>query len=183
MVLYIPFLLFIGGKTTLVSKATDAFYKLIRGFTCMYSDILKLVDPTSLGHGVIHCGEVFKECSSTFLLVFVVSFCGTLWFPLIIFPLACGAKEVRRYQCACVFILFQFQHGHWGVLSLQWSYSDAISTDTVLVWCSNSLVWFRAVLWGCGLMGARAKQKVFIGVCVWSLGGWRVRVTLTRTAA
>ena len=96
-VLYIPFLLFIGGKTTSVSKATDAFYKLIRGFTWTYTDILQLTDPASLGYGVIHCGgEVFKECSSIFLLIFAVSFSGTLGFPLLVFSLASDAKEVKQ---------------------------------------------------------------------------------------
>ena len=83
------FLLFIGGKTASVSEAADAFYKLIRGFTLMYMDIFQLIDSPSLKHGVIHCGgEVFEECSSTFLLTFMVSFSGTLWFPLLMFPLA-----------------------------------------------------------------------------------------------
>ena len=97
VVLYIPFLLFIRGKTTSVSKVMDAFYELIRGFTWTYSDILQLIDPASFGHRVIHCGgEVFEECSSTFLLIFVVSFSGTLWFPLLMFLLASGAKEVKQ---------------------------------------------------------------------------------------
>ena len=97
MVLHIPFLLFIGGKTTSVSEATDVFDELIRGFTWMYMDILQLIDHASLGHGVIHCGgEVFKECSSTFLLIFMVSFSCTLRFPLFMLPLASGAKEVEQ---------------------------------------------------------------------------------------
>ena len=97
MVLYFPFLLFIRGKTTLVIEAMDVFYKLIRAFTWMYSDILQLIDPASFGHGVIHCGgEVFKECSSTFHLIFTVNLSGTLWFPLLMFPLASGVKEVKQ---------------------------------------------------------------------------------------
>ena len=97
IVLYIPFLLFIGGKTTSVSEAMDAFYELIRGFTWMYMDILQLINPTLLGHRVIHYGgEVFEECSSAFLLIFVVSFSGTLGFPLLMFLLASGAKEVKQ---------------------------------------------------------------------------------------
>ena len=97
VVLYIPFLLFIRGKTTFVSKAMDALYKLISGFTWMYTDIFQLIDSASLRHGVIHCGgEVFEECSSTFLLIFVVSFSGTLRFALLMFLLASGAKEVKQ---------------------------------------------------------------------------------------
>ena len=75
----------------------DAFYELIRGFTWMYMDIFQLIDSASLGHGVVHCGgEVFEECSSTFLLIFTVSFSGTLRFPLLMFLLASGAKEVKQ---------------------------------------------------------------------------------------
>ena len=40
--------LFIGGKTTSVSKATDAFYELIRGFTWTYMDIFQLTDSALL---------------------------------------------------------------------------------------------------------------------------------------
>ena len=97
LILYVPFLLFLGRKTTSVSKAMDAFYDLTRGFTWMYTDIFQLIDSASLGHGVIHCGgEVFEECSSAFLLIFVVSFSGTLGLPLLMFPLASGAKEVKQ---------------------------------------------------------------------------------------
>ena len=96
MVLYIPFLLFIRGETTSVSKAMDAFYELIRGFTWMHTDILQLIYPALLGHRVSHCGgEVFEECSSTFL-IFMVSVSGTLGFPPLMFLLASGAKEVKQ---------------------------------------------------------------------------------------
>ena len=88
----------------------DAFYELIRGFTWMYTDILQLIDPASLGHWEIHCGgEVFEECSSTFLLIFAVSFSDTLGFPLLVFPLASGTKEVKQ-------VLKTWYH-HWGLPS------------------------------------------------------------------
>ena len=114
VVLYIPFLLFIRGKTTSVSEATDAFYKLIRDFTWMYMDILQLIDPASMGHRVIHCGgEVFKEYSSTYLLIFAVSFNGTLGFPLLMFPLASGAKELAERFKDPLPVLVSFWRENW----------------------------------------------------------------------
>ena len=107
VILYIPFLLFIGGKTMLVSKATEAFYKFIGGFTCMYTDIFQQIDSASLRYWMIHCGgEVFEEFSSTFLLIFVVS-CGSAFrFSLLMFPLASGAKDIEQVLKPCTTVRF-----------------------------------------------------------------------------
>ena len=124
MILYIPFLLFIGGKTTMVSEATDAFYELIWGFTRTYVDIFQLIDSAILRYEVIHCGGgVFKECSSTFLLIFAVSFSGTIGFPLLVFPLASGAKEVKQVLEPGA-IIGLFLHSLKVIPALHWSVEE-----------------------------------------------------------
>ena len=149
MVLYIPFLLFITGKTTSVTEVTDAFHELIRGFTWVYMDILQLIDPASLGHRVIHCGgEVLEECSSTFLLIFAVSFSGTLRFPLFVFPLASGAKEVKQVLMPGA-IIGLFLHSLKVVPAFHWS---AEETEILLllgclpIKCGR----FQCFSWGTG---------------------------------
>ena len=69
------------------------------GFTCMYMDILQLIDSASLRHRMIHCGgEVFEEFSRTFLHISMVSFVVPSGFHCLCFHWPVVPRKLSKYS-------------------------------------------------------------------------------------
>ena len=166
MVLYIPFLLLIGGKTTSVSEAMDAFYKLIRGFTWMYMDILQLIDPALLAQRVIHCGgEVFEECSSTFLLILWSASVAPLGFHCSCFHWPAVPRKLSKYSSLVPSSGSSFIP--WRQYQFLINLQNRWKCSYCLVVCQSNVGGFNASVGAPGLRALRASARAAKWVRSW----------------